>query len=458
MLDGARWASQQWGGVKLGDKRRTQVAVEMGKRMVGKPDASLPKQMEGWAGLKSAYLLLNNEEVTMSALLDPHWQQTLAQAREEAVVLWVEDTTELDYTAHPSKRGMGPIGDGNGRGLLLHSTLGVIPAGKQVLGVGHAEVVLRQEKPAKRPKWTQTPEGQVWQVSARAIGSPPAGSRWVHVSDRGSDTYEYLLLCRQAGKDFLIRAFRNRRLQEPAVSAAGEEIEKLLDYARQLPPYPGSDYEVAVAATKKHPARTAQLVLTWGEITVAPPVQAPAPIKQEGPLHCWVVRAWEPAPPEGAEQVEWVLLTSVPVTTLTEAQQHVEWYTCRWLCEDFHQCLKTGCRIEHSQLDDGADIQRLLGFAIPIAARLLQLRQLARTGPDTPATSMVDPLYVRLLAKRLKKDATTMTIADFWRGVAQLGGHLGRRRDGPPGWRTLWRGWRQLTDWADGFHLLADSP
>jgi hypothetical protein len=25
--------------------------------------------------------------------------------------------------------------------------------------------------------------------------------------------------------------------------------------------------------------------------------------------------------------------------------------------------------------------------------------------------------------------------------VAQQGGYLGRKRDGPPGWKTLWRGW-----------------
>ncbi len=42
----------------------------------------------------------------------------------------------------------------------------------------------------------------------------------------------------------------------------------------------------------------------------------------------------------------------------------------------------------------------------------------------------------------------------FWQQVARLGGHQGRRHDGPPGWRTVWRGWRYLSDLADGARLF----
>ena len=451
------WARQQWGTVELGDKRRNRLAVEMGWQMAEQPEASLPQQMGSWGSLKAAYRLLNNPAVSLTALPAPHCRQTRQQARVERVVLFPEDTTELDYTAHPSTIGLGPIGDGHGRGMLLHSTLAVVPTGRQVLGVAHAEVVLRQKKEAKQPKWRQTPEGQVWQTSAIAVGSPPEGVMWVHVSDRGSDIYEYLTTCRQQHKQFLIRVFRNRQLVWDEAFETKEET-RLLDYARRLPVQPESDYEVNVAATAKQPARTAHLVLSWGQVWIAPPQEAPMAIRELEPLHAWVVRAWEPDPPEGAERVEWILLTSCPVTTLAEAQQIVDWYCCRWLCEDFHQCLKTGCRVEHSQLDDGTDIQRLLGFAIPLAVHLLQLRQAVRAVPDALAADYVEPAKVILLANYLHKNAETMTLAEFWRHVAQLGGHLGRRRDGPPGWRTLWRGWKLLSTWATGARLLAASP
>ena len=188
-----------------------------------------------------------------------------------------------------------------------------------------------------------------------------------------------------------------------------------------------------------------------------PPEQAPPEVRCHAPIKVSILRVWEPDPPEGVERVEWILLSSLPISTVQDALQAVDWYTCRWLCEDYHQCLKTGCRVEDSQLDDGADIARLLGFAVPIAVRLLQLRQLARQTPDLPAKAVVEPLMVDVLALRQKKNAQAMTIGEFWRLVAAMGGHQGRRSDGPPGWRTLWKGWRYLADLTEGARLFAMS-
>ena len=64
----------------------------------------------------------------------------------------------------------------------------------------------------------------------------------------------------------------------------------------------------------------------------------------------WVIRVWEEQAPEGEEPLEWVLLTSVPTTTLEHAWERVDWYKHRWLVEDYHHCLKSGCRIEQRQL------------------------------------------------------------------------------------------------------------
>jgi hypothetical protein len=114
--------------------------------------------------------------------------------------------------------------------------------------------------------------------------------------------------------------------------------------------------------------------------------------------------------------------------------------------------------VECSQLNDGLDIQKLLGFAAPIAVRLLQLRQEARHAPDVLATTLVDPLMVEVLARQLPTESvSTMTILNFWRLVARLGGFQGRKRDGPPGWRTVWRGWRYLSDLTAGARLFV-SP
>ena len=456
ILSASEWAAQQWATADLGDRRRTQRAIEIGAKMAAHPDASLPNQMESRAALRGAYLLLNHPDISLDALLTPHCQATLRAAGQQPWVLMVEDTTELDYTAHPHTSGLGPIGDGRGRGLLLHSTLAVLPDTRSVLGLAHAQVVRRTPAPASRPHWTRSAESRVWEESARAIGRPPAGSVWVHVSDRGSDIFEYMAECLAQGQAFVVRACHNRLLHWDADSLQAHQAEAhaLIDYARSLSAQPGSAYRVTIAATKDQPAREVHLVLTWAPITFAPPSQAPPHVQQYGPLQVWVVRAWEAEPPAGVEPVEWILLTSLPVTTAADARRTTHWYECRWLSEDYHQCLKTGCRVEASQLDDAADLFRLLGFAAPIAVRLLQLRQAARHTPGVPASAVVDFLMVEVLARRQQTDAFSMTAAEFWRRVAQLGGHQGRRRDGDPGWRTVWRGWRYLSDLTEGARLV----
>ena len=457
VLSAAAWAWQQFAHVDLGDQRRTKRALAMAVKMVAHPESSLPTQMQSRSSLRGAYRLLNHPEVTMDALLEPHRRQTLAQAAALPLVLMIEDTTELDFTAHPATRNLGPIGDGNGRGLLLHSTLAVVPDGWGVLGLAHGQVVLRHAAPSSRPHRSDSPEGQVWEASAAQVGRPPAGTTWVHVSDRGSDIFEYMLACLDQGKHFVLRAFHNRRLALApyAGQALQEQAWYLLDAARSLPAQPDSGSVVDVAARDGRPARHAHVVLAWAPVRIAPPVQAPPAVRRRGPLSAWVLRVWEPAPPAGVEAVEWILLSSLAITTIAEAQRAADWYSCRWLVEDYHQCLKTGCQVEAVQFDDGEDVRRLLGFAIPIAVRLLQLRQTARQTPSVPAEAVVEPLLVEVLARCQQQDARAYTSTDFWQAVARLGGHQGRKSDGPPGWRTLWRGWRYLSDLADGARLFA---
>lgn len=453
------WAQQTWGEVELGDKRLNRRAIAIGIRIAANPEASLPQQMQGGSALQAAYRFMNNRHIHLDDLLKPHYGATLRAAGEHRVVLWVNDLTEVDYTFHNAKTGLGLIGDDRGKGFLLHSTIGIVPEGRQVLGLGAIQVVLRQKVPKPRPKWTRSAEGLVWEKGAAQVGAAPAGVLWVHVSDAGSDFFPYMATCVDHGKHFLVRVSRNRLLSwaEDAPEAGQGEAQKLVDYARSLVPHSGSAYLVQVPADQQRPAREAQVEMAWAAVTLAPSPQAPEQERKHPPLTAWVLRVWEPAPPENTEPLEWILLSSLPVTTQMEARCRVEWYTCRWLCEDFHQALKTGCKIERSQLDDRADLETLLGFVAPVAVRLLQLRQAARQSPQTLASHGVDPLMLKVLALHQKTNAQTLTLQDFWRLVARLGGFLGRKGDGDPGWRTVWRGWRFLSDLTDGARLVAFS-
>jgi hypothetical protein len=133
----------------------------------------------------------------------------------------------------------------------------------------------------------------------------------------------------------------------------------------------------------------------------------------------------------GEEPLEWVLLTSVPTTTLEQAWERVDWYRHRWLVEDYHQCLKSGCRIEHRQGPRVDGLMRLLGLLSPLAVRLLQLRALARQDPERPAHFVIEPLMLAVVAQRSAQSPTSMTLGTFWTQLARLGGSLARSHDGP---------------------------
>jgi hypothetical protein len=458
LLDPHWWARQTFGPVALGDRRRTRRAVTTAAALATQPTASLPRQLRDPAALKATYRLLQEPDVTCAALVAPHLAQTRRAAATPPVVLLVQDLTELDYSPHRRTTGLGPIGDGRGRGILLQFDLAIVPTSRQVLGLAALEPFLRQAAP--RPNETCTErqarprESDVWARTVIAVGPPPPTSRWVHVADRGADVFTFLAACQTQRADFLVRVTQDR-----VVTAATGESAHLLVLARGLPSQDTRTVAVAAQPARRghpaRPARTARVAIAWAPLAVRPPTHTP----QQAPIGARVVRAWEPTPPpDEPEPLEWVLLTSVPTPALADAWERIDWYRCRWLVEDFHQCLKTGCRMEASQLRDEAPLERLLGFLAPLAVRLLQLREAVRETPAAPAVDLVGGETVALVAVRTGHPAAGMTAATFWRLVARLGGHQGRERDGPPGWRTLWHGWLYVQTLLEGIHGASPSP
>jgi hypothetical protein len=287
-------------------------------------------------------------------------------------------------------------------------------------------------------------ETDVWMRQVQSIGTPDPGSIWVHVGDRGADMFPFFLACRANQTHFLVRAAQNRRAE-----ACEEEIKYSLDRARSWASQESRPLEVP--ARHGHKARSTQIQLAFGQVTLLPPRNEPRASKE--PLTVWVIRVWEEQAPEGEEPLEWVLLTSVPTTTLEHAWERVNWYRHRWLVEDYHQCLKSGCRIEERQLQSVESLMRLLGLLSPLAVRLLQVRERARQEPERLATEVIEPLMLAVLAERSGQSPAIMTLGTFWTEVARLGGYLARSHDGPPGWRTIWKGWLSLQTLLEGVHL-----
>lgn len=444
LCEPASWADQMFGACQLGDRRRTMRAVALGRAMLLRPSASLPQQHETMARLKGAYHLLHSDAVTHAALLAPHLEQTRHAAATQPVVLLIHDNTLLDYSQHPTTTGLGRIGNGRGRGFVVHSVLAVLPDPRQVLGLMAQATFVHGPKrmgETLRQMQARRRETDLWPEATQAIGAPTAGT-WVHVGDREADCFRFLAACRQAGCHVLVRAAKDRR-----VALEDETIATCLAAVERLPII--DQQERSIPAGANRPARQARLQLGFGAVTLQPPRQEPS----GSPLPAWLIHAWEDPAPADGDPIDWVLLSSLPIQDAAAAWERIDWYRQRWTIEDYHQCLKTGCRIEQRQLGDQAALERLLAITAPVAVELLQLRDLARADPDAVAQHHLPADLVAVIAALAQVPVERLTLQQVLHTVARRGGWLARRGDGPPGWKTLWRGWQEIQFLREGRSL-----
>lgn len=472
-LEPAQWAQQQFAGVNLRDKRLNKRLISVATMMARDAGGSIPQQNKLWAQTKGAYRLFNHQRVTFDAVSQPHWQQTRQQCQQQpGVVLLIQDTTWLDYSAHPSKEGMGWCGsDQSGSGLFLHSVLAVRPhadAGAQVLGVAWGTIWARQATPVgpdqkrrTRRRHADDRESLRWIQAIKQIGSPgqnapPQDTCWLHVGDRESDFYDVYDQSRQhPGVGFVVRLSKDRNASlghdTPDTAKIGQRIGvRIKDICRAMPLLGGR--QLWIKPRGDRPARWANLSISAAAVTL----WSPQTQRKGRALRCWAVRVWEQNPPPGQEAVEWIILTSQKVDDLEDAVRIVGYYALRWLIEEYHQCLKSGCKVEERQLETAQRLEPMIGMFCAVAARLLQLKNDARLAPDAPATECAPRELVQTLAKLKKLDVRSLTTRRFVHEVAKLGGFLGRKGDGEPGWRTLWQGWHELELINQGYQLASE--
>jgi hypothetical protein len=437
-VDVHQWALENFGECDLGDSRRTARAIIVAEQMVENPDGSTPRQTEVWSDCKALYRLVNREEVTHEALSRPHWERTRRQAR--GTVLLIGDTTETDFGIHRQIEGLGPTGDGDGRGFMLHSSLMIDPQTREILGLAGQELFYRQPAPPGENSYQRRQrdrESEVWGRVIDQVGSAGPDARYIHVFDAGADNLEVFCHLQQQGVGWVIRAAQPHR----NVWSSGKE-RSLKDLLPRQPCL--GTYTLEIVARKKIPARTATLEIRATQVTIRCPKRKTAYLKsiefQE--LTQWVVEAREVRPPKGAERIHWVLYTSEPAPTFEAAWKVLEYYETRWVVEEWHKAIKTACLLESRQYMTSHALEALAAFSSIIGIRLIQLRALAAKAPNTPAEKVVPPEWLQML-RALRKSKIT-TIRDFLRQLAGLGGFLCRKGDGEPGWITLWYGMEKL--------------
>ena len=440
------WTEEEFGGCELPDARLQRRLLSVAQDFYARPTANVAQACASRSKTKAAYRFLDHEKTTMDTLLQPHYRATEARVRAASIVLAVQDTTRLNYTAHPATAGRGPIGSrANGpQGLHLHATLAFSTQGTPL---GFLEVQCWSRDPAdfgKKAKRHRVPleekESFKWLKSFRAVAAVQArcrGTTLVSVGDREADLYELFAeaMAHPEGPKLLVRAPHNRQLQD--------EQHRLWETMQSRTPDGLQVLQVPRQGSRA--ARTAHMSVRWAAVRLVAATRHPGPA-----IPVWAVLAQEQDAPAGSKPLEWMLLTTLPVRCFEQATEKLMWYARRWGIEVLHRTLKSGCRIEQRQLTPVDRIEACLAIDLVVAWRIYSLNKRGREVPQAPWTVYFEEAEWKALMVFTTNNpvapAQPPTVCEAIRRVASLGGFLGRKSDGEPGTQTLWIGLQRLND------------
>jgi hypothetical protein len=268
----------------------------------------------------------------------------------------------------------------------------------------------------------------------------------VLVADRESDLYELFAqaLAAPNGPGVLVRAQHDRGVEQ--------STRRLFAHLTRTPV--AGRLGVQVPRRPGQAARTAQVSVRFRAVRLSAPwLKAGQPA-----LTLWAVEVREAHPPRGCAPLHWRLLTTEAVTTLAQATQIIGWYGVRWGIEVFHKVLKSGCAVEAVQLENAERLQRYLAIKQVIAWQVMALTHLGRVQPTAPVREILAAgawRILRVATGGVAGAAGPPTVREAVRRLARLGGHLGRRGDGPPGPLSLARGLQRLQDITLGWQLAS---
>lgn len=471
-LESDQWAHNEFGGARLGDERLSKRLVESARIQAEMPGEAFSGAGQGnWPLVKGYYRMIEKPDdaaITMDAILAPHRERTLQRMMTQHTVLCIQDGTDLNYNSLAQCQGLGVIGtnqtSAQSRGLHLHSTLVVTTDGLPLGLLGaqceapqgqKEEPEEEEEKACSRTKPLEERKTFCWIESLRdsnALAAEMPSTRQVCVMDREADFFELFNEPRHQQVELLVRAKHDRRTEgqyKLFETLRRSEVRGTLTI--QIPRQSARPKLSKQKARPHRSERTAQVALRYQEVELSPPSEH----KDKAPVKLWVVHLHEETPPPGEIPLEWFLLTTIAVTRNWIAEECIRWYRLRWRIEDWHRVLKSGCGTEKLAYRTAERLKRGIAINMVIAWRIMLMTLLGRECPELPAEVLFSDIEIEVLsAHAVKKNIEPPTqLGEAVQLVASLGGYLGRKKDPPPGYQIMWRGYANLQILCDGYLL-----
>ena len=467
-----QWAETEFATLAIKDSRRVRRLKIMAADLHAHPGASVPEASGTWSYSKAFYRLVENGKIGADDVLVSHRDALVKRIEAEdcPVVLVAQDTTTLNFGCRANTEGLGLVGNKSdtSRGLFVHGSLCVGAKNGEVFGLLGAdtwarEVVKKQAAGARNRQPIEEKESHRWLDGWRKANNlyhQLGGQRRViSVADREGDIYEAFALCLKTKAetggcaDLLIRAQHNRLCKgNEEAEGSWQQVEKT-GVATRL------KIKVPRSAGKKE--RKTTLEIRYAQVDLAAPAHKTKYLGLDQPLKLFLVVAREIDPPEGVDPICWRLWTTVKIEGSRQAEEVIKWYARRWMIEEFHRILKTGCKVEERQFESLKKLQLVLSLDMIVACYLLGICKAAREHPDQALSVWLredqwKALYCYLY-KTTQPPQTPPNLKTVVNWIARLGGFLNRASDGDPGPQVLWRGLRRLRDVTEIYNIFNET-
>ena len=347
--------------------------------------------------------------------------------------------------------GLGYLDSKLGRGIMCHSSIAVSTEGLP-LSLIHQHTWVRplenleQSEKVKQARKFEDKESYRWYRGIAQVNKLlNTEIKKVHIADREADMYELFFCAYEPNTELLIRSHYNRSLPDGshlweavgATAAKGEITLSIPDAKgrKSIPVTAEVRYQsVEILRPSRSKASYESVELTAIEI------------KQTDN--------------DSTDTIHWKLLTTLEVKDLNDVLKYIKWYTYRWLIERFHYVLKSGTKIEELQLKQASSLQKAIALYSIAGFRIMQLVYQSRTHPEASCELVLTRaqwhvLYVLIHhSNDIPEQPPSLAQAVMW--IGRLGGHLGRKSDGPPGLKTTWLGYQRICDAANVYEQLIE--
>jgi len=409
------------------------------------PFVSPPKMMKTFKATKAFYRFMDSDKISHEKLIFTHVKKSKENISEHKTILSIQDSTTILFNRNYEIDGLYDVGGRNCKteGIIVHNTISVIPYNDYGIIDGLLHQIIHKRKP-KEERNKDNNDTILWTKSIETVGTALKNTTIIDVMDRGADIITVMEFSVKYGHEYIIRAKYNRRLNEG-------DGDYLFDFAKRLPVVGYTHLEVQ--GNKGRKKRVAKLNFSFSKVNL--PLKGKKKDMQFMP--CSIVRVFETDCPDIQEPLEWFILTSLEINSFKDALKVIKYYSYRWIIEEYHKCMKTGFRLEQTQLKKLKRIENLIGFIAVSSIKLLQLRDIVRNNPEADAKEYVEKEDINIVRAYYKIEKTEMTIDRFLRYIAQMGGFLNRKSDGNPGWQSLWEGWKLFLWLKEGVRLARED-